>query len=501
MSKIKEDGIFGSYLFVNYANKGKLEKVRRVLKEYRKTAKAIADFLWREFFEKGYFPHKKSIKKEQMQHIQSKLSERYKYVCLWQVYGVLEGYIANLQNQFARIVWRSTLLREDKLILLALNNIKGWLRYEKESITIYDNGEQREVEVKAWHKHLAKKIFKHLLGNNRRPRFEGISLHLDGKVAELEPRRENKAKAFDYWLKLSTLDKGKPVLIPLKKNPYAESLEGEFRNFYQILEEDGRLKVRVVKELKKRNYVPATDTVAIDLGLNPLIATNSGDLMGRQFFDFLKKMDEKIVKRMARVQRNGGLPSKDTKYREYVRRLREFLKNEINRVLNRLINLYKPMKLVVERLDFRSAELSKRMNRLIQNFGKRYVKEKLERMHQLYGIEIVEANPAYSSQECSSCGYVDRENRKSTQEFECKCCGNKINAQVNSAKNLLERSSLREFHPNLPKKQVLKVLIQRHLERLKGCKSPPLDILKGNPYYREFLENILNPRQGPLGYV
>jgi hypothetical protein len=45
---------------------------------------------------------------------------------------------------------------------LALNNIKGWLRYEKESITIYDNGEQREVEVKAWHKHLAKKIFNNL---------------------------------------------------------------------------------------------------------------------------------------------------------------------------------------------------------------------------------------------------------------------------------------------------------------------------------------------------
>jgi len=495
------EGIFGTYEFKHYANKGKVKKVLSVLKEYRETANAIANFLWREFFEKGYFPHKKSIKKEQMQQIQSKLSERYKYVCLWQVYGVLEGYIANLQNQFARIVWRSTLSREDKLILLALNNIKGWLRYEKESITIYDNGEHREVEVKAWHKHLAKKIFKHLLSKNRRPRFEGIALHLDGKVAKLEPRREGKAKAFDYWLKLSTLDKGKPVLIPLKKNSYAESLEGEFRNFYQILEENGDIKVKVVKELKKRNYVPATDTIAIDLGLNPLIATNNGDLMGRQFLDFLKKMDEKIVKRMAQVQRSGGLPSRDNKYREYVRRLREFLKNEINRVLNRLINLYKPIKIIVEKLDFRSPELSKRMNRLIQNFGKRYVKEKLERLHQLYGIEIVEVNPAYSSQECSSCGYVDKENRKSTQEFECKCCGNKINAQVNGAKNLLERSSLREFHPHLPKKQVLKVLIKKHLERLKGCKSAPLDILKGNPYYREFLENILNPRQGPLGYV
>jgi Putative transposase DNA-binding domain. len=52
----------------------------------------------------------------------------------------------------------------------------------------------------------------------------------------------------------------------------------------------------------------------------------------------------------------------------------------------------------------------------------------------LYGIEIVEINPAYTSQECSSCGYVDERNRKNTQEFECRTCKNKINAQINGAK-------------------------------------------------------------------
>jgi hypothetical protein len=65
--------------------------------------------------------------------------------------------------------------------------------------------------------------------------------------------------------------------------------------------------------------------------------------------------------------------------------------------------------------------------------------------------------------------------------------------------NILERSSLKEFHPNLPKKQILRVLIKRHLERIKGCKSPPLDILKSNPCYRDFLEDILNPWQ--VGYT
>jgi transposase, IS605 OrfB family, central region len=171
--------------------------------------------------------------------------------------------------------------------------------------------------------------------------------------------------------------------------------------------------------------------------------------------------------------------------------LREFLKNEINRLINIIIKIYKPKRIVIEKLDFRSPELSKRMNRMIQNFGKRYIKEKLERLQQLYGIEIIEINPAYTSQECNSCGYVDKNNRKDTQEFECKACGNKTNAQINGAKNILKRSSL----GNLTKKQVLKILIERYLERLKGCESAPLDVIRDNPYFKDYLDSILNPRQ------
>jgi transposase, IS605 OrfB family, central region len=220
------------------------------------------------------------------------------------------------------------------------------------------------------------------------------------------------------------------VYIPLKANTYAEKLEGRFLDYCQVVEDDGKIEFRIIKELKKKEYVPVIDEIAI-LGLRPLFATDKGDLFGRNFF------------------------------------------------------------IVIEKLDFRSPELSKRMNRMIQNFGKRYIKEKLQRLQELYGIEVVEINPAYTSQECSCCGYIDKKNRKDTQEFECKVCGNKMNAQINGAKNISKRSSL----GNLTKKQVLKILIERYLERLKGCKSAPLDVIGDNPYFKDYLDSILNPRQ------
>jgi len=487
--------IYGTYKFKHFANRGKIEKIKEVLKEYRKTAQNIANYLWMEFFKSGgNLPHKKKIS---VKHIPSNLSERYKYVCLWQVYGVLQSYISNLQRQFANIVWNSTLSREDKLVLLAINQRQEWLKCSADKVNIYDNRKPKEVEVKDFHRMLAKKIFKHLMDKNRKPSFKNISMHLDGKVVELLPKQQGKAKSFDYWLKISTLEKRNPIYIPLKKNSYAESLEGKFLNFCQVVERGENLEFRILKELRKREYVPTTDVIAIDLGLNPLFADNKGDLIGRSFLSFLTKLDEKITKRMASLQRRGLKPSEDKKYVKLITKLREFLKNEINRMLNRIVEIYKPAKIVVEKLDFRSPELSKRMNRLVQNFGKRFVKEKLERLRELYGIEVVEVNPGYSSQECSFCGYVDSRNRKDTHTFECKVCGKKINAQVNASRNLLRRSSLKEFFfADLPKKKVLKILVKKYLERLKGCWSAPLELLKSNPYFRDYLEEFLNPRQG-----
>ncbi|MFP3256954.1 MAG: hypothetical protein RXO36_04060, partial [Candidatus Nanopusillus acidilobi] len=202
---MKEEKIFGAYYFSNYANKGKIEKINQVLTEHRKTAKDIAIYLWDIFFRFGKLPHRKKIN---IKHISSYLSERYKYVCLWQVYDVLSGYIAGIQYKFANIVFNSSLNKEDKLILLALNNVKGWLVYDKDEIEIYERKgkdiEKITVKVLEFHKKLARKIFKHLLGKNRKPRFNNISMHLDGKVVDISKKKENGAKSFDYWIKIAT---------------------------------------------------------------------------------------------------------------------------------------------------------------------------------------------------------------------------------------------------------------------------------------------------------
>lgn len=55
------------------------------------------------------------------------------------------------------------------------------------------------------------------------------------------------------------------------------------------------------------------------------------------------------------------------------------------------------------------------------------------------GIEIVFVNPAYTSQTCSRCGCVSKENRKTQADFRCIECGLEMNADTNAALNILRK--------------------------------------------------------------
>ena len=92
-------------------------------------------------------------------------------------------------------------------------------------------------------------------------------------------------------------------------------------------------------------------------------------------------------------------------------------------------------------LDNRGGGLSRRMNRLLARTYRKVIKDKLTRLKEKFGITTVEVNAAYTSQECSKCGFVSKGNRKSQSKFSCTCCGHKVNADVNAARNIIKSRS------------------------------------------------------------
>lgn len=57
------------------------------------------------------------------------------------------------------------------------------------------------------------------------------------------------------------------------------------------------------------------------------------------------------------------------------------------------------------------------------------------------GVPVVPVDPAYTSQGCSVCGYVDPKNRKTRNQFCCLSCGHAEAADVNAAKNIALRAA------------------------------------------------------------
>ena len=52
---------------------------------------------------------------------------------------------------------------------------------------------------------------------------------------------------------------------------------------------------------------------------------------------------------------------------------------------------------------------------------------------------LIEVDPAYTSQTCAECGHVAPENRRTQSEFRCVSCRHAANADTNAAINILAR--------------------------------------------------------------
>ena len=77
------------------------------------------------------------------------------------------------------------------------------------------------------------------------------------------------------------------------------------------------------------------------------------------------------------------------------------------------------------------------LNRSIlqQSWGKFF--ELLEYKLKRNGGQLIKIDPKFTSQQCSKCGHISKENRESQSKFICKECGHSTNADYNASLNIL----------------------------------------------------------------
>jgi putative transposase len=138
-----------AYKLEHSINIQKQEKIFELFSSYRKLSQKISQVQWNNFFKSKKFDKNLDIKT-----LKTPLSARYKQVSQYQVVGQLQSYLANRQNDFRDIVYKSNLEEATKKELFYINKSKKWFCNE---IMI------KKIEVSQEIIFLSRKIFKKIL--------------------------------------------------------------------------------------------------------------------------------------------------------------------------------------------------------------------------------------------------------------------------------------------------------------------------------------------------
>ena len=386
--------------------------------------------------------------------VQTPLSARYVQTCYKQTLETYSSWLTSLEDKVRAILvgspivddhFLATCYRINKLHLWHHSSVDlKWHQTDDGDLLVPSKTHKANVTlpVSSDILFLMRKLIKRARKCIRFPQLKRVkTLKLDENVAVLEVSK--KASHFDYFLKLSTLQKGKPIYLPLKRNPYLDDClkKGERLPFVQVRLTDKPCTISAIIGYDKVPLRPSTESIGLDFGMVAMFTTSDGERHGLSSFTKLKIWDEELLALTKELQQQSIRLSTNERYNQLQRRIKSYFKNEICRILNKLAKKNVGI-FVVEKLDFRAAGLSKRMNRLIGRTYRSIVKAKLARLEEQYGIQIVAVNPAYTSQECSRCHHVSKDNRKTQKDFVCRHCHYSCNADVNAGRVINQRRSL-----------------------------------------------------------
>ncbi|GFP24885.1 putative transposase [Candidatus Hakubella thermalkaliphila] len=309
-------------------------------------------------------------------------------------------------------------------------------------------------------------------GRETPPVLRNVCLQANANVVVIEPCHRPR---FDFWLRISTLEAGRPVRVPITLYGRARETLTQFPNLctgVTLNKRDGQWYATFVVERRGPKAWPSA-VVGVDIGMVSIVSTSGGQRYGQISPELRKRLERAVEKHRRKQKLNACLKRKDMPTVDLGdNRTNAFSRNEIGRALNQMLDeLLKGSAVALERLSVKDMRFkSRQMNRVLRASQLGYVRDKLKFKLDERGIRYRSVQPAYSSQQCSHCGFTFSLNRRSQAEFRCLWCGYEANADVNAAANLAERFGDEELNL-LPFREVETVLAMRFMRRLPDARS------------------------------
>jgi len=289
-------------------------------------------------------------------------------------------------------------------------------------------------------------------------------------VVVLEPSQDS---TFDCWLRISTLEKGNPLRVPVKLASYhKKALSGRTMNTSTTLQKRKgvwwlTLSFDEDVPLQTEQQAPR---VGVDVGIANFITTSTGKHYGTFHGDLAKRHKRDREKRRRKAKLRACLEKKGVAKDELPstssaagQRLGRYVRQEINRAIKLMLADHPTARIVYEDLNVASMRFKARaMNAYLYASNLGHIPKQLAWATAQRGMAAHTVKAAYSSQECQRCHHVDRANRPDQQTFCCVVCGHRDHADHNASLNLAQRLHDMELAACKNKAEVKALLRERH---------------------------------------
>lgn len=196
----------------------------------------------------------------------------------------------------------------------------------------------------------------------------------------------------------------------------------------------------------KKAFTPIKNrTLGVDLGIAvPAYICLNDDTYKRKGIGSINnflRVREQMQERMKHTQKNISLTKGGkgrTKKLQALNSLkdkeRNFVKTYNHAISKIIVEFAKKNK--CEYINMEKLQKDGFGDKLLRNWSYYELQSFVEYKAKREGIEVRYVNPVYTSQKCSRCGNVDKNNRKTQEKFICTKCGFELNADHNAAINI-----------------------------------------------------------------
>jgi hypothetical protein len=309
------------------------------------------------------------------------------------------------------------------------------------------------------------------------PTLRQPCIQANGNVMKLEEAKES---TFDYWLQVSTLDKGNPLLIPVKladyhKEQLTDPQTGKRRKINRSVtlnrrEETWWLTLTYDETIAVQT-APDAPVIGIDVGIANFVTTSDGKQYGT-FNGRLRKRQKRDREKRRRkaklrkcLEKRGVLDAKKLPSTSSAtgQRLMRHVRQSINRAVNLCFEEHEGCQFAYEQLSVASmCHKARAMNAYIRASNVAHLPDQITWNATRRGVQATRVKSAYSSQECHVCHYVDRKNRPNQGTFLCRVCGHTAHADRNAAENIASRLGDLELRACQNRPEVKALLLRRH---------------------------------------